>query len=314
MPFAAVNGVRLYYEWHGAEGGTPVVLVMGLGGDTTAWPFQLAALAPRHRVLVFDNRGAGRSDAPDVPYTTRGMAEDLLALLDALGVERAHLLGLSLGGAIAQEAVLAAPARFASLQLHATLGGAAPLLPGARRGRPHGAAAVRPRGLLPRPQRVALHAADASPTQPELVELVVQRATHHPHPVALHAYLRQTEAVLGHDTRDRLHLIRCPTLVAVGGQDLLTPPVLAEELARRIPGARLADPAGRRARRPLGSARDLQPPLPRLPGRRRLRPERSRRHPRTAWKIDRFGLTGLSSRFVPRPTGPAFRPSLGGGP
>src|SRR5215471_6850153 len=126
MPFARVNGIRLYYHWHGAEAGLPVVLVMGLGGDSTAWPLQLAALAPRHRVLVFDNRGAGQSDAPDVPYTTQGMAEDLLALLESLGVERAHLVGLSLGGAIAQEAVLAAPARFASLQLHSTWAGPHP--------------------------------------------------------------------------------------------------------------------------------------------------------------------------------------------
>src|SRR5215831_18531284 len=126
MPFARVNGIRLYYHWHGAEAGLPVVLVMGLGGDSTAWPFQLAALAPRHRVLVFDNRGAGQSSAPDVAYTTRGMAADLLALLDGLGVARAHLLGLSLGGAIAQEAVIAAPERFASLQLHATWAGPHP--------------------------------------------------------------------------------------------------------------------------------------------------------------------------------------------
>ena len=130
---------------------------MGLGGDSTAWPFQLAALAPRHRVLVFDNRGAGQSDAPDAPYTTRGMAEDLLALLDALGVERAHLLGLSLGGAIAQEAVLAAPARFASLQLHATWAGPHPyfraLVNAVRLARQR----ARPRGLLPRAERLALH-------------------------------------------------------------------------------------------------------------------------------------------------------------
>ncbi len=86
MPFVTANGIRLYYEWHGAGNGVPGVLAMGLRGDSTAWPFQLAALTPRHRVLVFDNRGAGRSDAPDLAYTTRGMAEDLLALLDALGV------------------------------------------------------------------------------------------------------------------------------------------------------------------------------------------------------------------------------------
>jgi len=237
MPFATANGIRLYYEWHGAEDGVPVVLVMGLGGDSTAWPFQLAALAPRHRVLVFDNRGAGQSDAPDVPYTTRGMAEDLLALLDGLGIERAHLLGLSLGGAIAQEAVLAAPERFASLQLHATWAGPHPYFQ-ALVGAVRMARLQLGREGFYRALSVWLFTPACFVRQPELVEQVVQRATHHPHPTALHAYLRQTEAALGHDARDRVQLIRCPTLVAVGSQDLITPPVLAEELASRIPGAR----------------------------------------------------------------------------
>jgi pimeloyl-ACP methyl ester carboxylesterase len=239
MPLATANGTRLYYEWHGADNGTPVVLVMGLGGDCTAWPFQLAALAPRHRVLVFDNRGAGRSDAPQVPYTTPGMAADLLALLDALDVERAHLVGLSLGGAIAQEAVLAAPARFASLQLHATWAGPHPyfraLVAAVRVAR----VGLDSEGFY-RALSVWLFAPTSFATQPELIELVVQRAVHHPYPVARDAYLRQTDAVLAHDARDRLHQIRCPTLVGVGSQDLITPPFLAEELARAIPGARLS--------------------------------------------------------------------------
>ena len=238
MPLATANGIRLYYEWHGAESGTPVVLVMGLDGDSSAWPFQLAALAPRHRVLVFDNRGAGRSDAPDVAYTTRGMAQDLLALLDELGVGRAHLLGLSLGGAIAQEAALAAPARFASLQLYATWAGPHPyflaLVDAVRMVR-----LLLDREGFYRALSVWLFTPACFASQPELVEMVVQQSTHHPHPTPLHAYLRQTEAVLGHDARDRVHLIRCPTLVAVGRQDLITPPVLAEELADRIPSALL---------------------------------------------------------------------------
>jgi 3-oxoadipate enol-lactonase len=238
MPFATVNGIRLYYEWHGVEREIPVVLVMGLGGDTTAWPFQLAALAPHHRVLVFDNRGAGQSDAPDVAYTTRGMAEDLLALLDKLGVERAHLLGLSLGGAIAQEAALAAPARFASLQLHATWAGPHPyfhaLVNAVRTARRQ-----LDREEFYRVLSVWLFSPQSFATQPELIELLIQRATHHSHPMPLHAYLRQTEAVLGHDARARLHLIACPTLVGVGGRDIITPPSLAEELASGIPGARL---------------------------------------------------------------------------
>jgi pimeloyl-ACP methyl ester carboxylesterase len=237
MPFATANGIRLYYEWHGAEDGTPVVLVMGLGGDTTAWPLQLAGLAPHHRVLVFDNRGAGRSDAPDAPYTSRSMADDLLALLDVLGVERVHLLGLSLGGTIAQETALAAPARVASLQLHATWAGPHPYLEALV-----GAVRTVRRQLDPesfyRALSVWLFTPECFVRQPELVEMVVQRAAHNPHPMPLHAYLRQTQAALGHDARERLHLVRCPTLVAVGAQDLITPPVLAEELASRIPDAR----------------------------------------------------------------------------
>jgi pimeloyl-ACP methyl ester carboxylesterase len=239
MPFAAANGIRLYYEWHGRDAGPPVVLVMGLGGDSTAWPLQLAALAPHHRVLVFDNRGAGRSDAPDVPYTTRGMADDLVGLLDALRVERAHLLGLSLGGAIAQEVALAAPERVASLQLHATWAGPDAYFQAL-------VAAVRTarreldREAFYRVLSVWLFTPRCFATQPELVELLVQRATNHPYPAPLGAYLRQTEAVLGHDTRDRLHRIRCPTLVAVGTRDLITPPHLSEDLARHISGARLA--------------------------------------------------------------------------
>jgi len=237
MPFATANGIRLYYEWHGVESGTPVVLVMGLGGDSTGWPFQLAALAPHRRVLVFDNRGAGRSDAPDIPYTSRSMADDLLALLDALGVERAHLVGLSLGGTIAQEAVLAAPARVASLQLHSTWAGPHPYLQALV-----GAVRTVRRALDPesfyRALSVWLFTPECFVRQPELIEIVVQRAAHQPHPMAFHAYLRQTEAALGHDARDRLRHIECPTLVAVGAQDLITPPILAEELASRIPAAR----------------------------------------------------------------------------
>src|SRR5262245_12111582 len=239
MPLASANGTRLYYEWHGIAGGIPVVLVMGLGGDCTAWPLQLAALAPRHRVLVFDNRGAGRSEAPEVPYTTPGMAADLLALLDALDVERAHLVGLSLGGAIAQEAALVAPARFASLQLHATWAGPHPYFKALVTAVRHARIGLEPEGFY-RALSVWLFAPTSFATRPDLIEMVVQRAVNHQYPVPLHAYLHQTDAVLAHDTRSRLHQIRCPTLVGVGSQDLITPPFLAEELARGIPGARLS--------------------------------------------------------------------------
>jgi pimeloyl-ACP methyl ester carboxylesterase len=211
---------------------------MGLGGDTTAWPLQLADLAPRHRVLVFDNRGAGRSDAPDVAYTTQGMAEDLLALLDGLGVLRVHLLGLSLGGAIAQEVALRAPERVVSLQLHATWAGPHPYFQALVRAVRTARLQLDREGFY-RALSVWLFTPTCFATQPELIETIIQAATHHPHPMPTHAYLRQTEAVLAHDTRNRIQAIRCPTLVAVGSHDLITPSFLSEELASQIPGARL---------------------------------------------------------------------------
>ena len=120
MPTVRVADVSLYYVEAGA--GEPLVLVMGLGADHLAWGFQFPVLAERYRVIAFDNRGAGQSDVPDRPYTTRMMADDTAGLMDALGIDRAHVLGVSLGGMIAQEIALNHPARVRSLQLHGTLG------------------------------------------------------------------------------------------------------------------------------------------------------------------------------------------------
>jgi pimeloyl-ACP methyl ester carboxylesterase len=235
---ASVGGIRLYYEWHGRAAGVPVVLVMGLGGDASAWGYQFAALAPTRRCLALDNRGVGRSDAPDQPYTVRAMARDLIGLLDALEVPRAHLLGVSLGGAIAQEAALLAPERVSSLQLHATWAGPDPYLAAAleqlrtlRRDLDREGFV---RALLPLIFTPRCHAA-----RPRFIERVVQAALAAPHPQPLHGYLRQAEASLGHDARDRLGAIRCPTLVTVGADDVLTPPRFARELATLVPQARL---------------------------------------------------------------------------
>src|SRR5438552_12998281 len=101
MPIVAANGIELYCTETGA--GEPLVLVMGFGGDHLSWGFQLSTLSAKYRVVAFDNRGSGRSSAPDVPYTTRLMADDTIALMDRLGIDRAHVLGVSLGGMIAQE-------------------------------------------------------------------------------------------------------------------------------------------------------------------------------------------------------------------
>ena len=316
MPFATANGIRLYYEWHGAEDGTPVVLVMGLGGDSTAWPFQLAALAPRHRVLVFDNRGAGQSDAPDArvhdPRHGRGSPR---------APRRARRRARPSARAVARrrDRPGGRPGRARALReppAPRDVGGTAPLLPARSSDAVRMARLQLGREGFYRALSVWLFTPECFASQPELVEMVVQRATHHPHPMALHAYLRQTEAVLGHDARDRLHLIRCPTLVAVGSQDLITPPLLAEELASRIPGARY------RVLPDVGHGAIWEAPaafnrrLPRLPRRgQTLTSDDSSHADAEAEARDRVGrdLTSrspvLSSRLVPRPSVQAVRSS-----
>jgi len=238
MPFATVGGLKMHYEWHGRETGTPVVLIMGLGGDSTAWGLQLAALAPIRRCLLFDNRGVGRTDAPDAPYSTGQMAGDLLGLLDALDVRRAHLLGVSMGGAIAQEAALAAADRVASLQLHCTWAGPDPYFRAVVQGFKMTRLQLGREGFL-RAVFPWMFTPQCYAERFEFVESMIQYALAHPHPQPLHAYLRQTEAVLAHDVRARLEQVCCPTLVTVGSEDILTRPALAQELAALIPGARL---------------------------------------------------------------------------
>jgi pimeloyl-ACP methyl ester carboxylesterase len=211
---------------------------MGLGGDITAWGLQLQGFAPTHRCLVLDNRGAGRSDAPDAPFTIADMARDLWSVCDAAGIERTHLLGVSMGGAIAQEAALTAPQRVASLQLHCTWAGHDAYLQrvvesfkAIRAGLPR-EAALRTIGLW-------AFTPECYARRPDFIELVVQRGLTHPYPQPLHGYLRQADAVIGHDARARLPGLRVPTLVTVGSEDILTPPRFARELAGLIPGARL---------------------------------------------------------------------------
>ena len=114
-----VGDIEMYYVEAGT--GAPLVLIMGFGGDHLAWGFQFQAFAERYRVIAFDNRGAGQTDAPDTPYTTGLMAEDVRGLMDALGIERAHVIGVSMGGMIAQELALHHPDRVRSLHLGCTL-------------------------------------------------------------------------------------------------------------------------------------------------------------------------------------------------
>src|SRR3712207_5539058 len=119
MPFARSDDVRIYYDDHGGDG-PALLLVPGIPAISSDWfPFA-ERLAERFRVVVYDNRGSGRSDAPLGPYTVPQLARDAVAVLDALGIERAHVFGVSLGGMIAQELALGFPGRVERLVLGGT--------------------------------------------------------------------------------------------------------------------------------------------------------------------------------------------------
>src|SRR3954471_706232 len=125
MPFAPVGKYRIYFVEEGD--GFPLVLIHGLAGDHTAWRLQIEAFRGRHRVVAFDNRGAGQSTEVDEPVTTAELAQDTLGLMDALGISRAHIVGRSMGGSIAQHIALRAPERVQSLVLCASFAKLDPL-------------------------------------------------------------------------------------------------------------------------------------------------------------------------------------------
>src|SRR5579859_2983700 len=112
------DGVTLHYQRHG-DGGDPLLLVMGLGGNIDFWQFQTPVFSRAHRVAVYDNRGVGRSDKPAGPYSVRTLAEDAVAILDACRFDRAHVVGISMGGMIAQELAIRHPDRVGALVLAA---------------------------------------------------------------------------------------------------------------------------------------------------------------------------------------------------
>jgi pimeloyl-ACP methyl ester carboxylesterase len=236
MPKVRVGDIDMFYVEAGA--GDPLVLVMGFGADHLAWALQMGAFAERHRVIAFDNRGAGQTDQPDAPYTIPMMAADTVGLMDALGVERAHVLGLSMGGMIAQEIALGWPERVRSLQLHATLARPDAYLAALletwrtmKRSLPDGDAV--------RALQLWIFAPGTYASRPELVDTAFRNVMANPHRQSLTGFLRQGDAVQAHDTLDRLGKIRCPTLVSVAEDDVLVPPRFARELAERIPRAEL---------------------------------------------------------------------------
>ena len=242
MPFTPTRP-HLAYQTAGTDG-PPVLLIMGFTMPGAVWQDQLDDLARDHRVCAFDHRGVGDSNADGRLWTMRQLAGDALRVLDALGWRRAHVVGVSMGGMIAQELALLAPERLRSLSLIATHGGGLAWLPpaaGLRR-------LLEANLTTGQWRRRALEhllfpetfLRDVDPTRlRERMRRIVPR----PH---RRAVLGQLSAILRHRAMGRLSLLRVPTLGVKAGRDILIAPRHSEALAARIPGAELVrfDDAG----------------------------------------------------------------------
>jgi pimeloyl-ACP methyl ester carboxylesterase len=232
------QGVRIEWEAHGD--GAPLLLVQGLGYGRWGWQPVVEPLASRYRVIVFDNRGIGDSDKPPGPYTAAQMAGDALAVLDAAGVERAHVLGASLGGAVAQELALRHAARLEKLVLVATMSGMTNMhpIPAQTMQLMAEAATLEPAVAL---RRFVENALEPEP-DPALVDRLVELRTANPPDPA--GWAAQAGIWGSFDVWDELPSIDVPTLVVQGEGDVVVDPRNAPLLAERIPGARLQLVAG----------------------------------------------------------------------
>jgi len=238
MPHAVHRGLRFYYELSGREDAPAVLLIRGLSRSSRYWYDLRPHLERRARVLVMDNRGVGRSDAPGPGFGTADMADDVAAVLEASGVQRAHVFGISLGGMVAQQLALRHPSRVDRLVLAATTMG----------GRHAQRASVPAVLAMLRTARMSkadqmrhtapwVLAPDVLASRPSIVDEWVALAESEP---------RNRLALLGqmlagglHDVSRDVHRIASPTLVLTGDADRLLPMGNSVLLAERIPGARL---------------------------------------------------------------------------
>jgi 3-oxoadipate enol-lactonase len=241
MPYAiGPQGTRIHYRVVG-DRGPNVVLIQGIGLSSRFW-FEQPDLLAQHekdpyRVLLVDNRGTGRSDAPRGLYFMRHMADDVLAAMVAAEMPSAILVGISMGGMIAQHVALRHPSHVNGLVLLATTAGLPyGRLPGATAIATLLALALEPPRLSRGLAKLLLPAKHI----PRRRELMAEwPAAFKENPMPRHAFLGQFAAVMGHSTGWRLRKIRCPTVVVTGDDDILVPAINSELLARRIPNAAL---------------------------------------------------------------------------
>jgi 3-oxoadipate enol-lactonase len=230
MPFAEFGDVRIHYRWDGPDGAPAVVLSNSLGTDLSMWDAQAAAWSKNFRVLRYDQRGHGQSSVTPGPYSIQQLGCDVVALLDALGVKRAHFCGLSMGGQTGIWLGGNAPDRLSKLVLCNT---------GAKIGTPDSWATrinlVKQSGMKTVAQQVLERwfTADFRAKEPAKVDAVRQLLEN----TDPQGYIANCEAVRDFDYRERVAKIALPTLVIAGSADTSTPPAEGRFIAEQIQGA-----------------------------------------------------------------------------
>ncbi len=235
MGIVSAGGVDLWVEQSGS--GDDVVFISGLADEGACWVDQVAGLADRYRITTFDNRGVGRSATPDGDFEIMDFAADAIALMDALGLERPHVVGSSMGGAIAQELAIAHPERVRSLVLNGTW--------------------CRGDRFLHEVFKSWIWSAQKADSIDDFLLAVnlwcfapriwndgtmdgwLEAAAASQHPQSVDAFSRSAEALIRHDSADRLAAVRAPTLITVGELDLVLPERFSREIERRVEGSRV---------------------------------------------------------------------------
>jgi 3-oxoadipate enol-lactonase len=232
MPFTENNGVKIYWEEEGK--GVPVLLLMGLGWPSYMWYRTKPVLTNHYRTITFDNRGAGRSDVPAGPYPIATMASDAAAVLDAAGVESAHLYGVSMGGMIAQEFALQYPKRVKSLILGCTAAGG----PESKRADPEVLEVLTRQGMTPEEAARAInpYIYDKGTPSARIEEDMKIRLQW---PASVDGYMAQLQGIIIWEAYSRIAKIAAPTLVVHGETDQLVPAENGKLIAQRISESKL---------------------------------------------------------------------------
>lgn len=247
MPKEVVNGINVYYETHGR--GESLILVAGMGADHRSWFPQVRDFARHFTVITFDGRGIGKTDRPPGLYGFDTLAADVVGLLDHLSLDRAHVLGESLGGIVAQEIAIGYPQRVRRLILaNSTVGRGGDMQPHPALMKAYGRRdGVTETGFDPARVNVGramrAHIALSFNSRIRRVFYMLM-ATLYVRPSEFRGMTEQMQAISSHTTVDRLYLIQSPTLVITGTKDRLVPPAMSDILASRIPNARLVKVEG----------------------------------------------------------------------